>query len=84
MDKEPIARAVSTAAARACSACGAWPCICAALTDGPMEFSIRTETCACGGRIRPVGGSSDNVGTAIRFHAASERHQRWRKRAGIE
>lgn len=76
---EHFARAVTTAAARACSACGCWPCTCRRQTEGPMEFPIRTETCPCGGRFT-AGGGSDQVGLVIREHNQTARHQAWRKR----
>lgn len=43
-----------------------------------MEFSIRTEQCACGGWFT-AGGSHIQVGLKIRAHADTERHRAWRQ-----
>jgi hypothetical protein len=80
MDKERFPRAVTDLTARACSGCGKWPCVCR--RDKPIEFSLRTVTCACGGRFTS-GGTSDNVGRAILAHATTARHQAWRAKNGI-
>lgn len=47
--------------------------------ERPMEFSIRTEQCTCGGWIT-AGGSSTNVALHIRAHNDTIRHRAWRER----